>query len=64
MVARGARRCNFTKPYTIAAAPVATIINNNGAVTASRTINWLNHVAAGKGVKTCIRTAAITTTIT
>jgi hypothetical protein len=64
MVARGARCCNFTKAYTVAAAAVATIINNNGADTASRMINWLNQVAAGKGVNTCIRTTATTTTIT
>jgi hypothetical protein len=64
MVARGPRWCNLTKPYTIAAAAVAPIINNNGPAAASRTINWLNQVAAGKGVNTCIRTAAIATTIT
>jgi len=64
MVARGTRCCNFTKAYTVAATALATIINNNGADTASRTINWLNQAAAGKGVNTCIRTAATTTTIT
>ena len=62
--ARGARRRNLTKPYTIAAAAIATTINNNGAATASLTINWVNQVAAGKGVNTWIRTAAIMTTIT
>jgi len=64
MVARGTRCCNFTKAYTVAATALATIINNNGADTASRTINWLNQVAAGKGVNTCIRMEATTITIT
>jgi hypothetical protein len=59
--ARGDRLRHLTKPYTVAA---ATIMRNNGALTARPTISCVNRVTAGKGVKACSTAAVATTKIT